>query len=108
MKKSTEIPENATIDQIICTLINRVDTAAATINKTIEEVEGELHDLQEKFKTDQPMSEVGIDNVFLMSELPGILRVLRELPDAVRNDPCRRHELDQLDRMLLKVDAVVR
>ena len=104
MEKSTEIPENATADQIISALINRIDTAAATL----EEVEDELNDLRDKVKKDPPMSDAGIDNVFLMSELPGILRVLRELPDAVRNDPCRRHELDQLDRMLRKVDAVVR
>ena len=104
MEKSTEIPENATPDQIICALINRIDTAAATI----DEVEDELHELKDKLNSDPPMSEVGIDDVFLMSELPGILRVLRELPDGVRNDPCRRHELDQLDRMLRKVDAVVR
>ena len=104
MEKSTEIPENATADQIICTLINRIDTAAATI----DEVEDELHDRKEKLESDPPMSEVGIDTVFLMNELPGSLQVLRELPDAVRNDPCRRHELDQLDRMLRKVDAVVR
>tara|TARA_R100001015_G_scaffold18771_2_gene12874 strand:- start:29 stop:343 length:315 start_codon:yes stop_codon:yes gene_type:complete len=104
MKKSTEIPENATPDQIICALINRIDTAAATI----DEVEDELHDLKDKLKKAPLLSDAGIDDVFLMSELPGILRVLRELPDAVRNDPCRRHELDQLDRMLRKVDAVVR
>ena len=104
MEKSTEIPENATPDQIICALIKRIDTAAATI----DEVEDELHDLKDKLNSDPPMSEVGIDDVFLMDELPGILRMLRELPDAVRNDPCRRHELDQLDRMLRQVDAVVR
>ena len=44
MEKSTEIPENATPDQIICALIKRIDTAAATI----DEVEDELHDLKDK------------------------------------------------------------
>ena len=91
--------EENTIDEIIAGMLRRMDEAASTI----EELENELHGVQARIVTDPPISQVGIDEVFITRELPGILSVLDDLPAEVRGDPCRSHELDLLIALLKRL-----
>ena len=93
-----------TTDEMMAALLRRCQTAV----ETIDELEAQVDDLRDKLKRDTSLSSVGMDEVFLMRELPPILKMLQDLPPGVRDDPCRRHELDLLTAVLQKVDAVVR
>ena len=93
-----------TLDEVIARLIRNVDTAA----ETIEEMENELHDIKDQMRHDPPLSSVGLDEVFLLRELPGIIRVVQDLPDDIRRDPMRSVELDQLEAILRRLDAIMR
>ena len=96
-----ELDETMTPDEMITTLLKGQQTAI----ETIEELESEIGELKETAKNLLSLDEVGLDDVFIYQELPGIIRILRDLPPEVRDDPCRRHELDLLTAMLQKVDA---
>ena len=93
-----------TLDEVIARLIHNVDIAAVTI----EEVENELQDIKDQMRHDPPLSSVGLDEVFLLRELPGIIRVVQDLPDDIRRDPMRSVELDQLETILRRLDAIMR
>lgn len=86
-----------TTDEMMVALLRQCQTAA----KTIEE-------LEEKINEATTIEDVGIDDVFTHRDLPGIIRMLRDLPANVHNDPCRMHELDRLMTVLLQVDEAVR
>ena len=103
-----------TLDEVIARLIHNVDIAAVTI----DEVENELHDIKDQLRHDPPLSSVGLDEVFLLRELPGILpvgqdlpgfiRAVQDLPDDIRRDPMRSVEFDQLETILRRLDAIMR
>ena len=93
-----------TLDEVIARLIHNVDIAAVTI----DEVENELHDIKDQMRHDPPLSSVGLDEVFLLRELPGIIRVVQDLPDDIRRDPMRSVEFDQLETILRRLDAIMR
>lgn len=93
-----------TLDEVIARLIHNVDIAAVTI----DEVENELHDIKDQLRHDPPLSSVGLDEVFLLRELPGIIRVVQDLPDDIRRDPMRSVEFDQLETILRRLDAIMR
>ena len=93
-----------TLDEVIARLIHNVDIAAVTI----DEVENELHDIKDQLRHDPPLSSVGLDEVFLLRELPGIIRVVQDLPDDLRRDPMRSVEFDQLETILRRLDAIMR
>ena len=93
-----------TLDEVIARLIHNVDIAAVTI----DEVETELHDIKDQLRHDPPLSSVGLDEVFLLRELPGIIRVVQDLPDDIRRDPMRSVEFDQLETILRRLDAIMR
>ncbi len=102
--KPTNMDEAKTPDEITTVLLRRVQVAI----ETIEQLETDLETLRDKVSRDPLLSDAGMDEVFLTRELPGILRALNDLPPEVRDDPCRRCELDLLMTVLRKVDAVVR
>lgn len=93
-----------TLDEVVARLIHNVDIAALTI----DEVENELHDIKDQLRHDPPLSSVGLDEVFLLRELPGIIRVVQDLPDDIRRDPMRSVEFDQLETILRRLDAIMR
>ena len=93
-----------TLDEVIARLIHNVDIAAVTI----DEVENELHDIKDQLRHDPPLSSVGLDEVCLLRELPGIIRVVQDLPDDIRRDPMRSVEFDQLETILRRLDAIMR
>ena len=96
--------DTQTLDEVVARLIHNVDIAAVTI----DEVENELHDIKDQLRHDPPLSSVGLDEVFLLRELPGIIRVVQDLPDDIRRDPMRSVELDQLETILRRLDAIMR
>ena len=93
-----------TLDEVIARLIHNVDIAAVTI----DEVENELHDIKDQLRHDPPLSSVGLDEVFLLRELPGIIRAVQDLPDDIRRDPRRSVEFGQLETILRRRDALMR
>ena len=96
--------DTQTLDEVVARLIHNVDIAALTI----DEVENELHDIKDQLRHDPPLSSVGLDEVFLLRELPGIIRVVQDLPDDIRRDPMRSVEFDQLETILRRLDAIMR
>jgi len=89
--------ETMTTDETMAALLKQCQTAAKTI-------EG----LEEKIDEATTIEDVGMDDVFLFRDLPGIIRMLRDLPANVHNDPFRMHELSRLMAVLIQVDGVVR
>ncbi len=96
--------DTQTLEEVVARLIHHVDIAAVTI----DEVENELHDIKDQLRHDPPLSSVGLDEVFLLRELPGIIRVVQDLPDDIRRDPMRSVEFDQLETILRRLDAIMR
>jgi len=96
--------EENTLDEVVAGMLRRIDQAGATI----EELEDQLYELQSMTRNDPPISSVGMDEVFVMRELPAVLRMLDDLPPEVRSDPCRASELDLLVQVLRRVDVLVR
>ena len=87
---------------------NTLDEVVAGMLRRIEELEDQLYELQSMTRNDPPISSVGMDEVFVMRELPAVLRMLDDLPPEVRSDPCRASELDLLVQVLRRVDVLVR
>jgi len=103
MSKPISMDDAKTPDEISTALLQRIETAIETIEELTETIEG----LERKISS-TTIEDVGMDDVFLHRELPGIIRVLRDLPASVRRDSCRMHELDRLMSILLRVDGTVR
>lgn len=103
MSKSISMDEAKTPDEISTALLQRMDTAV----KTIEELTEKVEELEQTISS-TTIEDVGMDDVFMFRDLPGIIRMLRDLPEIVRKDPCRVHELDRLMSVLLQVDGTVR
>ena len=88
-----------------------MDSIDEIVDKVVElgeSLQSELDKLQNEVSNDPRLSDVGMDDVFLMRELPGIIRAVRDLPDEVRRDPMRSSELDQLETLLRRLDGLVR
>lgn len=102
MSKSISMDDAKTPDEISTALLQRVETAIETIEKLTETIE----ELEQKISS-TTIEDVGMDDVFLHRELPGIIRMLQDLPASVRRDPCRMLELGRLMSVLLRVDGTV-
>ena len=102
MSEPISMDDAKTPDEISTALLQRIETAIETSEELTETIEG----LEQKISS-TTIEDVGMDGVLLHRELPGISRVLRDLPASVRRDPCRMHELDRLMSVLLQVDGTV-